>query len=82
MARIGPMPPRRTGFDVILQKAEAADPVLLCRMHDADRATMYFHEARQRLLQEQVAGELRVVQRTGGTKSGDPRTPLREPLRS
>ena len=62
-------------FDVVFTAGEGAEFVLLQSVPTADEATIAFHQARERLTQNQVVGELLVVHR-----DGDTRTLLREPL--
>jgi hypothetical protein len=63
-------------FTVVLHTSGAPgeEPVVLHDTLDADAATIAFHEARRRLIQDRVHGELLVVHHNGT------RRVLREPL--
>ena len=63
-------------FAVQLQPCVACEPVVLRTAHDANRATLAFQAERERLTEQQIAGELLLVYH-----DEEPRTLLRESLR-
>ena len=62
-------------FAVVLQGAGAREPMVLHTIGDANQATLAFHAQLQRLTEEQIAGDLLLVQHTEV-----PRTLLRQPV--
>ena len=63
-------------FHVVLQAAGADSSVVLHTARDADKATIAFHVARQRLTRDQVAGDLLLLVQ----QEEEPRMLLWEPL--
>jgi hypothetical protein len=68
-------PPALARFNIVLANEDTAEAVVLDSTPDANQATIAFHQARQRLLQERVRGELVMVHHQRGA-----RMLLREPL--
>ena len=64
-------------FHVVLATDDPVGAVVLHSAPTADAATIAFHQARQRLIQDMVRGELLVVHHNDET-----RMLLREPLRT
>ena len=64
-----------TRFNVLLVTWPPAEAVVLHSAPTADAATIAFHQVRDRLVQEQVQGELQVVHH-----DDEARMVLREPL--
>ena len=64
-----------TRFNLLLVTWPPVEAVVLHSAPTADEATIAFHQARERLVQDRVQGELRVVHHGGET-----RTVLREPV--
>lgn len=69
-------PDRPHPFNVQLQPCVACEPVVLCTAPDADCATLAFHAERQRMMAQQMPGELRLIRHNGA-----PHILLREALR-
>ncbi len=63
-------------FAVVLQGAGARELVVLHTVADANQATLAFHAELQRLTEQRIGGDLRVVQHAEEL----PRTLLRQPL--
>ena len=63
-------------FDVVLKPCVACEPVVLRTAHDADRATLAFHAEWQRLLNQEIAGELLLIYH-----DEEPRIVLHESMR-
>jgi hypothetical protein len=70
-----PVPGSFTRFNIVLATWPPVEAVVLHSAPTADEATIAFHPARDRLVQERVRGELQVVHHDDET-----RTVLREPL--
>ena len=62
-------------FNIVLAHEDTAAAEVLASVPDAEQATIAFHQARQRLIQERVRGQLAIVQHNQGA-----RLLLREPL--
>ena len=71
-----PKPVRLHPFAVVLLRAGAREPVVLHTLADANQATLAFHAELQRLTEQRIGGDLRLVQHTEL-----PRTLLRQPVR-
>ena len=67
--------PALARFNIVLANEDTVEAVVLDSAPDADQATIAFHQARQRLIQERVRGELVIVHHNRGA-----RMLLREPL--
>ena len=63
-------------FNIVLAHEDTTEAVVLASTPDAEQATIAFHQARQRLIQDRVRGQLAIVQHNQGA-----RMLLREPLR-
>ncbi len=70
-----PKPGRLHPFAVVLRGAGEREPVALHTVADANQATLAFHAQLQRLTEQQIAGDLLLVQH-----EEVPRTLLRQPL--
>jgi hypothetical protein len=55
-------------FNIVLANEDTAEAVVLDSAPDAAQATIAFHQARQRLIQERVRGELVMVQHNRGAR--------------
>ena len=75
MQRTKPTPRSSALFTVVLANEATAEAVVLHSAPTADQATIAFHQARQRLIQDRAVGELVVVHHDEHA-----RTLLREPL--
>ena len=69
--------PALVRFNIVLAHEDTAAAEVLASVSDAEQATIAFHRARQRLIQERVRGQLAIVQHNQGA-----RILLREPLRT
>jgi len=67
--------PALVRFNIVLAHEDTAAAEVLASVPDAEQATIAFHRARQRLIQERVRGQLAIVQHNQGA-----RLLLREPL--
>ena len=70
-----PVRPALVRFNIVLAHEDTAAAEVLASVPDAEQATIAFHQARQRLIQERVRGQLAIVQHNQGA-----RLLLREPL--
>ena len=70
-----PKPVRLHPFDVVLNASGAREAQVLHTACDANRATLAFEAERQRLMEQQIGGELLLVRH-----KELPRTLLRQPL--